>query len=358
MPARRKLSFDLIRITAVCMVVMIHVSAYVVTYFDPETNNAAFLVGNLLNGLARAGTPMFMMLSGALLLDEKKAFDTRKFYRKSLLNILLLLVFWLFFYAAWRAVLMPLISGKPADMVLFRDYLLKLKGRFPHLWYLFMLVGAYLLIPVLRLFVKAENRPYILGLILISAVAQFGTQTAGVFTRGADFTLGDFMTKFHLEYATGYVPYLLIGWYLATFPPQGKVRLALIGAGIASLVLIILVVRLCIPSIPDIRNYMVEMNTLPAMVYGAGLFTLISALAGERETKSGTVSMLSRASFGVYILHVFFLDWLLYLMPFAAFNEQHPFLYMLVLFVLTGGLSLGATLLLSKIRGVRGLVRA
>ena len=36
MNQQRKLSFDMIRIVAVSMVVMIHVSAYVVTYFTRD----------------------------------------------------------------------------------------------------------------------------------------------------------------------------------------------------------------------------------------------------------------------------------------------------------------------------------
>ena len=198
MERQRKLSFDLIRIVAIAMVVMIHVSAYVVTYFT-ETDNATFVVGNIFNALGRAGTPMFMMLTGALLLDEKREKPARTFYRKNLLSICLLLVFWLVFYATWRQVIMPLIQGKTIDMQLFWDYLLRLNGRWKHLWYLFMLVGAYILLPVLRLFVKKENKDYILGLIILSVVVQFGVQTAGVFTRGMKYTIGDFVTKFHME---------------------------------------------------------------------------------------------------------------------------------------------------------------
>ena len=74
-----------------------------------------------------------------------------------------------------------------------------------------MLIGAYIVLPVLRLFVKKENKDYVLGLICLSVIVQFGVQTAGVFTRGMKFTIGDFVTKFHMEYITGYVPYLLIG---------------------------------------------------------------------------------------------------------------------------------------------------
>ena len=108
MTQRRKLSYDVIRIVAIAMVVMIHVSAYVVTYFR-GTDNSTFVVGNILNGLGRAGTPMFLMLTGALLLDEKREKSSRAFYRKNLLSFCLLLLFWLFFYAAWRAIFIPLI---------------------------------------------------------------------------------------------------------------------------------------------------------------------------------------------------------------------------------------------------------
>lgn len=113
-----------------------------------------------------------------------------------------------------------------------------------------------------------------------------------------------------------------------------------------------------ISDIPDIRDYMVEMNTLPAMVYGVGVFTLISACCGERETKSRTAAMLSQQSFGIYITHVFVLDILIgVLLPYTVFQEQHPLLYTLVVFIPAFGLSLLLTLGLSKIKGVKKLVR-
>lgn len=132
---------------------------------------------------------MFLMLTGALLLDEEREKTTRDIYRKKLLSIVLLLLFWVLFYAIWCSALILFLQGKPADMALFRDYLLQLKGYRQHLWYLFMLVGAYIVIPVLRLFVRKENKEYILGLIVLSMIVQFGTQTACVLTRGMSFTV-------------------------------------------------------------------------------------------------------------------------------------------------------------------------
>ncbi len=357
MARKRMLSFDMVRVVAMAMVVMIHVSAYMVTYFH-GTDNAAFIVGNIFNALGRAGTPMFMMLTGALLLDERRETASRAFYRKNLLSIVLLLLFWLLFYAVWRAVLIPLMQGGPIDMEVFVDNLLLRKGRGLHLWYLYMLVGAYVVIPVLRLFVKKENREYILGLIVLSAIVQFGTQTAGVLTQGMRFTVSDFVGKFHMEYATGYVPYLLIGWYLTAFPPTGKARIALILSGLAALIWIILSVHFFVGDIPKIRDYMAEMNTLPAMLYGAGLFTWITTRCGERENRSRVLSALSQQSFGIYVLHLFLLEILIgAVLPYKAFNERLPLVYTLVQFFLIFGLSFLLSLGLSKIKGVRKLVR-
>ncbi len=358
MSNERKLSFDIIRIIAVAMVVMIHVSAYVVTYFDPDPANESFIVGNLFNCLGRAGTPMFLMLTGALLLDEKRKEEPFIFYKRKLLPLVGLLLFWLFFYATWRHVVIPLVQHTPLSLKDFTDYLLWLKGRSPHLWYLFMLIGAYLLIPVLRLFVKKENKNYILGHILLSVIVQFGTRTAGLLTLESRRTVQDFVDKFHMEYATGYVPYLLIGWYLTACKPAKKTRIALELTGLAALIAIILSVWFGIQKIPGIRDYVAEMDTLPAMLYGVGLFTFVCGRCGDRPSNNRIIRTLSARAFGVYILHVVVLELLIGLaIPYTVFGERNALLYILVLHALTFGISLLVTMVLSVIPGAKKLVR-
>ncbi len=352
---KRSLSFDVIRITAIMMVVMLHVSTFMLVSC-PDTNDAAFRAANTFNGICRAGTPLFLMLSGALLLDESKPFDTRVFYRRSLLAICLLLLFWLLFYASWRSFLLPGLSGAQPDYDLFPDYLLTLRGLYPHLWYLFMLAGAYLAIPVLRLFVKQENRSYILGMIVLALVSQFAARTLGILTRNTPFTVSDFISKFHVEYASGYLPFLLIGWYLTYCPIGRRARTVLYLFGLLSLVFIVLAVQICIDSIPEIHAYVAEMDTLPAVVYGAALFDAIGRSVGARETRSRIIRNLSKASFGVYVLHVVFLDaFTTFLLPAYACPGMHPLCRLFLIFCLTYGASLCVVLSLSRIPILRGL---
>ena len=67
---KRNDSLDVIRIAAVFAVVMTHCTAPFVTNFQPDT--AEFLWGNLLDSISRAGVPLFLMISGALFLDERR----------------------------------------------------------------------------------------------------------------------------------------------------------------------------------------------------------------------------------------------------------------------------------------------
>mgnify|MGYP002518752370 CR=1 FL=1 len=65
----RNLSLDCVRIVAVLAIVMIHLSA---SYLNYGVSSPMFLWGNIFDGLSRVGVPLFVMVSGALMLDEKK----------------------------------------------------------------------------------------------------------------------------------------------------------------------------------------------------------------------------------------------------------------------------------------------
>lgn len=67
---------DVVRVIACFAVIMIHSSApYVIENFG----SLNFWIGNIFDGLARIGVPLFVMVSGALMLDKKYNFSKQKF---------------------------------------------------------------------------------------------------------------------------------------------------------------------------------------------------------------------------------------------------------------------------------------
>ena len=165
---RRVVSLDLIRTVAALMVVMIHCSSPFVKSF--ETASREFVLGNFFDGISRAAVPLFVMTSGALLLDERREFSVKKFYGKNVKNLVLLLVFWSAFYAVLYQVIFPLARGEAADVPeLIHDFVF---GHY-HMWYLYMAVGLYLITPFLRCVAVKENAGLVRLFLGISLAAQF-----------------------------------------------------------------------------------------------------------------------------------------------------------------------------------------
>lgn len=305
----RKLYFDVIRTVAILAIVMTHISAYIVVGF-PDSAKAEFIVGNIFNGLSRVGVPLFVMLSGALLLNEDKPFSAKRFYKESLLWMVLLLIGWIAAYGAFYAFCMPEFIGKKPGMQAFLDYVLAFSGtNYPHLWYMFMIVGAYLLIPILRLFVKRENRKYIFWMIVGAAAIQFAAKTADVLLSDtAVISVTEFFGKFHLEFLSGYVGYFLLGWYLSEYEIKKENRIILYAVSAVVVALSIFAVQHWISAVPTIRKNLYHELTLPPFVFGIAVFVLIKALCGNRSTNSKLIVGLSKNSFGIYMLHVLYLE--------------------------------------------------
>lgn len=351
---KRYLAYDVIRIVALFMIVMVHVSAYIVISF-PDTDKIEWMVGNIFNGISRAGVPLFILLSGALLLNENKPIDTKKFYKKNLLTMILLTVGWMTIYGLFYAVFLPLMEGNPVRMMDFWGFIIRFQGsEYPHLWYMLMVIGMYLMIPILRLFVKRENKTYILGLIIAAVIIQFGVRTADIFTVNCDMTVSTFFAKFHLEPLTGFTGLLLIGWYLNEYTLKSQTRKLLYVLGFVSVVVSTLVVYRNINEIPQIRDYMYSELSLMALIYGSALFAVIQSICGKKHTQSQLTATMSDSTFGVYLFHVVILEiFVKLILPYEHFGYGKPLAYIVILYLVTLLIPFAIVTLTGYIKGVR-----
>jgi surface polysaccharide O-acyltransferase-like enzyme len=137
-------------------------------YFIPDTitsNDAVisnWFTVDIYGAIANMGVPLFVMLSGALLLDAAKADEPMKvFYKKRFMRVGIPMIFWTIIYFAWSAFL----NGQPLTSV---DVLKGvLMGSSGHLWFLYLLVGLYMITPFLRILVKHMDRRKFQYLLLI-----------------------------------------------------------------------------------------------------------------------------------------------------------------------------------------------
>lgn len=161
---KREGNYDLLRIISTVAVIMIHVSA---TWFTNAINdiaeNSLFIEDIrspfwlcIYNSVSRFAVPCFVMLSGAFILDNEKNTEYKRFYSRSFSQIGVPTIVFSVLYILYRIPLCFIggegIGDLAADVI---------KGKpMYHMWYLYMLIGIYALVPIVMRFknsIPAKN---------------------------------------------------------------------------------------------------------------------------------------------------------------------------------------------------------
>jgi len=146
----RKMNFyvDLIRAYAIVMVIMVHSAALPMLNFS-SISQSEWWVSNLLFSFAHQGVPLFIMISGLLLLDPAKNEPTAVFVKKRFRKIIIPLIFWSAFFYCWR------VFYKAENLTIIESISNAVNGpMYYHLWYLYLILGLYLATPILRVYTK------------------------------------------------------------------------------------------------------------------------------------------------------------------------------------------------------------
>jgi surface polysaccharide O-acyltransferase-like enzyme len=171
------ISVDLIRTVAMFAVLMLHAVVYASN--DVLIHNGLEVYrGWVVNGylcFSRMGVPLFIMLTGALLLaPSKKDEDLGVFFKKRFSRIGLPFLFWGVIYFLWVIYI--------EKQAVTQEFIIRgiLSGPYVTFWYLYMLVGLYLITPMLRVMVANFTDKHFKYFIALWLVGTMST----VFIRG------------------------------------------------------------------------------------------------------------------------------------------------------------------------------
>lgn len=295
--------FDILRILSACAVVMIHISVDFLKTLDGGPNG--LFLANLLNGLSRFAVPVFVMISGALMLDENKIISSGKML-KTTLNMLCLLFSWSFVYAISYDLIKPILFHEEISVYAFLNTFFN--GHY-HMWYIYMLLGLYTITPLLRLLIKKENvtlvQYYLALSVLICFVFPFINHVLNHFLPHKDM-LASFIDNFRLDYFSEYVVYYILGWYITHVGIQKKHRKFVYLMGIAGLVLTVIGTQIHLYT--NKWDYFSKNFSINVFGYGVAVFTWVYYLM---QTKNISLEKnwlkLSNYTFGVYLIHCYFL---------------------------------------------------
>ncbi len=164
--SRLPVHIDLIRTIAIVGVILLHASGSWIISTQQinqlnQIDGISWAVVDVYQSFARIGVPLFLMLTGILLLQPAKVESLSAFFKKRLVRIGLPFLFWGAVYFAWD------FSVKNIPFTPRAIIQGILNGPYTQFWYLYLLVGLYLLTPILRLFIAHARRNMIKYLAIL-----------------------------------------------------------------------------------------------------------------------------------------------------------------------------------------------
>ena len=198
---------DVLRWGATAMVVMLHVVSGVTAILSAEMTSGQRAVYYTIKALMTAGVPVFLMISGALLLNPEKQIPVRKILTHYVRRILLAL---LIFGTVFAVIELYVTERNFSPAIIGKGFLNTLSGKsWAHMWYLYELVGLYLATPLLRTVIRYGEKQLlqyslILG-FLFSSFIPFIEQLSG-------FNLG-----FTFPFSGIYLFYYVSGYYFLKY---------------------------------------------------------------------------------------------------------------------------------------------
>ncbi|MBO4962637.1 MAG: acyltransferase family protein [Clostridia bacterium] len=292
----RIIAFDFLRIIAALAVVMSH---------SAIATDVSFSDGVIFDSLSRFAVPVFLMISGALMLDEKKTLTTKDTFKKIFFGGIMLLI-WNVIYAGFYHILIPIKDNqKIALSSVVKGIVL---GNY-HFWYMYLLLGLYLITPILRLFVKKENMKYLLYFVFLAIIFQFLPRIIDiclnkVLPTSLDGTFYAFIDSFYINGFFGYITYYILGWIIVNLEIKKCFRYIMYAIGFISMLIMILGTELIFKkgkSIGLFNNLMIFNFCYSTFVF-AFFFYLFKKIKLNQFLQN-LILKLSSLTFGVYLIH-------------------------------------------------------
>ena len=280
--------FIYLRVAACAAIVVLHTLFASNIYFEETITIHQLLVSKTVQHLLMWAVPCFLMVTGALLLQPARKISTEKLFGKYIRRIALALVFFTFLFqwldtvfgeekSIWKSGLSDLIQGH----------------GWPHMWYLYLMLGIYLMIPFYKMVADRASNKHLwqLAITLIIFISIMPLlQYAGVEEIG-----------FYLPTALIYPVYVFGGYalYQKNLPPLEAAAIFTVSTG--------LILALSLKGVDaDIYGY----DSILVIAQSLSLFSLVLRI---RSTAGTVVRSIDRCGFGIYLIHmigvVFVMKW-------------------------------------------------
>jgi surface polysaccharide O-acyltransferase-like enzyme len=285
---------NVLRVYACIAVVIFHVFVNIINSFASSRTEFEKYICVILNNIWLWHVPSFVMISGVLLLDKDKEISAGKILKKYVFRIILALIIFglpfafmeLFFNAHYQfnieqigIAILNVFQGKLWD----------------HMWYLYMIIGLYILLPLFKIFVNYASKKTLEYTLVILF---FFTSVIPTLESIFPYEFG-----VYIPINSVFVLYLLLGHYIHQYDLRINNRLLFLISLLYLLYIILISLNNNFISGSHIAG--LNGNISPLVV----IITLcIFCFMRQNASSNRIYDFLSPLTFGAYLIHPLFLN--------------------------------------------------
>ena len=293
-------ALDAIRFMALFLVVLLHSAG---SYFIDQSSGA--LVVNTqtepivdIASIGRVGVPLFVMISGYLLLPIQ--ISNREFFSRRFSRVIIPLLFWSVVYAVFESFVFS-----DAGVVQCIKYILHIPINFvtSHLWYVYMLIGLYLLAPIISPWIEKAGKKEMTFFLTLWLLCTLSTY---IYLRFQNI-LGEVSWNQYstIYYFQGFVGYFVLGTYFKKFG-MISFRFAFFIFAFGYLMTIMLMhVGISFLAKEVLFNTIWNYCSFNIALMAVGLFGIIYHCSNKTSfCRKSFVVDVSQRSYGIYLAHI------------------------------------------------------
>lgn len=293
---KRILYGDMLKILSSFFVVLLHVCA--ANWLTIEIDNRGWNIINFFDSISRFCVPVFVMTSGMILLDPKKHMDIKTIYTKYIARMICVYIFWSCFYALAT-------NYRNYEVFNYRAFINSFVFGHYHLWYLYMLIGLYVITPIVRKIVQDEKDS--LYFIILSFI--FTSIVPMIINLSGLEVLKKFVVKFEISFVIGYVGYYIAGYYLHKKDISKFLRNIIYVLGVLGSVSTYLLTDYISKQYGKPNEMFYSYFSPNVVIQAIAIFVFFKYKLGKiklGEKLSNIINIISTASFGIYLIHDFY----------------------------------------------------
>ena len=310
----RLVYIDILNIIAMLAVVALHVN--VIVHSHPE--NRAWNTSLIIKCLCYWGVPVYFMITGATLMNYRAKYDTKTFFKKRFVKVLIPFLFW--------AVVMFIFRYEKNAFYTYSTFSDFLNCFFtnqeePIYYFLFEIMGVYLTMPLLSLLTEEKHRKTLWFICILFFI----------FNGFLPIVLKMFNITYYSSFSVqigGYVVYIILGYLLSTEDLSKKAKRILYSASLLSAILLYLLTFYFSKRNGEIYTVVWSYISWTTILWAMSVFSIVKNLKIIKKIESNSkfkkiIASMASCSFGIYLIQMIVIDFCIEYLKFDIYSWQY-----------------------------------